>query len=54
MSLSGCIVGVAENSNAAVLVTVGPDGTLLDRRRVELTERGLPTHPHHHPPTDAP
>ena len=41
-------VGVAENSNAAVLVTVARDGTLLDRRRVDLTDRGLPTHPHHH------
>ena len=41
-------VGVAEHGNAAVLVTVGPDGELLDRRRVELTDAGLPTHPHHH------
>ena len=41
-------VGVAEHSNAAVLVTVAADGTLLDRRRIELTECGLPTHPHHH------
>jgi hypothetical protein len=41
-------VGVAENSNTAVLVTVAPGGELLDRRRIELTERGLPTHPHHH------
>jgi hypothetical protein len=41
-------VGVAENSNSAVLVTLGPGGELLDRRRIELTERGLPTHPHHH------
>jgi hypothetical protein len=41
-------VGVAENANAAVLVTIAPDGRLLDRRRVELTEPGLPTHPHHH------
>jgi len=48
MAVAGCIVGVAENSNAAVLVTVAADGRLLDRRRVELTERGLPTHPHHH------
>ena len=40
-------VGVAENSNTAVLVTVAPGGELLDRRRVELTT-GLPTHPHHH------
>jgi hypothetical protein len=41
-------VGVAENGNSAVLVTVTRDGALLDRRRVDLTERGLPTHPHHH------
>jgi hypothetical protein len=40
-------VGVAENSNTAVLVTVAPGGELLDRRRIELT-RGLSTHPHHH------
>ena len=40
-------VGVAENSNTAVLVTVAPGGELLDRRRIELTP-GLPTHPHHH------
>jgi hypothetical protein len=31
-----------------VLVTVAPGGELLDRRRVDLTEPGLPTHPHHH------
>jgi hypothetical protein len=42
------IVGVAEHGNAAVLVTLAPGGKVLDRRRVELTERGLPTHPHHH------
>jgi len=41
-------VGVAEHGNSVVLVTVAPGGELLDRRRVELTERGLPTHPHHH------
>jgi hypothetical protein len=41
-------VGVAEHGNSAVLVTVGPDGRLLDRRRIDLTEPGLPTHPHHH------
>jgi hypothetical protein len=41
-------VGVAEHSNAAVLVTLAPDGQLLDRRRIGLTEPGLPTHPHHH------
>ncbi len=42
-------VGVAENSNSAVLVTVARGGgELLDRRRVDLTDPGLPTHPHHH------
>jgi hypothetical protein len=41
-------VGVAEHANTAVLVTIAADGTLLDRRRIELTDRGLPTHPHHH------
>jgi hypothetical protein len=44
----GAVVGVAENGNTAVLVTVAPGGELLDRRQVDLTERGLPTHPHHH------
>ncbi|HVG46084.1 MAG TPA: hypothetical protein VM890_15180 [Longimicrobium sp.] len=41
-------VGVAEHGNSAVLVTVEPGGELLDRRHVVLTDRGLPTHPHHH------
>ena len=41
-------VGVAEHGSAAILVTLGRDGILADRRRVVLTEAGLPTHPHHH------
>jgi hypothetical protein len=41
-------VGVAEHGSSAVLVTVAPGGGLLDRRRLELIDRGLPTHPHHH------
>jgi hypothetical protein len=41
-------IGVAEHGNSAVLVTVAPGGELLDRRRIDLTDRGLPTHPHHH------
>jgi hypothetical protein len=40
-------VGVAEHGNAAVLVTLGAGGELLDRRSIVLTEPGLPTHPHH-------
>jgi len=43
----GAAVGVAEHGNSAVLITVGPGGQLLDRRRIDLT-RGLPTHPYHH------
>jgi hypothetical protein len=39
-------IGVAEHSNTAILVTVA-GGELVDRRRVELTDRGLSTHPHH-------
>jgi len=40
-------VGVVEHGNSAVLVTIAPGGTFVDRRRVDLT-RGLPTHPYHH------
>ena len=40
-------VGVAEHGNSAVLVTVASGGELLDRRRIDLTQK-LPTHPHHH------
>ena len=41
-------LGVVEHGNSAVLVTLAPGGELLDRRRIDLTEPGLPTHPHHH------
>jgi hypothetical protein len=41
------IVGVAEHGNSVVLVTLGANGELLDRRRVDLTS-DLPTHPYHH------
>jgi hypothetical protein len=41
-------VGVAEHGNSAALVTVAPGGECLGRRRIDLTDRGLPTHPHHH------
>jgi len=48
MSGRAAIVGVAEHANSAVLVTLAPGGEILDRRGVVLTDRGLPTHPHHH------
>jgi hypothetical protein len=41
-------VGVVEHGNSAVLITLSAGGELLDRRRIDLTERGTPTHPHHH------
>lgn len=41
-------VGVAEHGNSAELVTVARDRRLLDRRRIDLTESDLPSHPHHH------
>jgi hypothetical protein len=44
----GAIVGVAEHGNSAVLVTVTRRAELLDRRRIDLTEPGTPTHPYHH------
>jgi hypothetical protein len=47
MSVNGGIVGVSDHGGWAVLVTVARDGTLLDRRRVELVDEGLPKIPHH-------
>jgi hypothetical protein len=41
-------VGVSDHCGWAVLVTVARDGSLLDRRRVELLDAGLPNLPHHH------
>ncbi|MBX7101052.1 MAG: hypothetical protein K1X89_25270 [Myxococcaceae bacterium] len=42
------LVGVMDHAGWAVLITVRPPGALLDRRRVALTEAGLPVMPHHH------
>ena len=47
MSNSGGIVGVSDHGGWAVLVTATREGTLLDRRRVELVGDGLPKLPHH-------
>lgn len=47
MSNNGGIIGVSDHGGWAVLVTVARDGTLLDRRRVELVDEGLPKLPHH-------
>src|SRR5580658_633813 len=47
MSMNGGIIGISDHGGWAVLVTVARDGTLLDRRRVELVGEGLPKLPHH-------
>ena len=47
MSRDAGIIGVSDHGGWAVLVTVAGDGTLLDRRRVELVDEHLPKIPHH-------
>jgi hypothetical protein len=47
MSKKSGIVGISDHGGWAVLVTAAGDGTLLDRRRVELVGEGLPKIPHH-------
>jgi hypothetical protein len=42
------VVGVAEHGKSADLVTIRDDRMILDRRRVDLTPPGTPSHPHHH------
>jgi hypothetical protein len=41
------IIGVSDHGGWAVLVTAAGDGTLVDRRRVELVDEDLPKIPHH-------
>jgi hypothetical protein len=48
VSRDGAIIGVSDHAGWAVLVTVAGDGTLLDRRRLDLLDEGLPKLPHHH------
>jgi hypothetical protein len=48
MSKDSAIIGISDHGGWAVLVTAAADGRLLDRRRVELVDKGLPTIPHHH------
>lgn len=47
MSKNGGIIGISDHGGWAILVTVARDGSLLDRRRVELVDEGLPKIPHH-------
>ena len=47
-SSDGAVIGVADHAGWAVLVTVAADGKVLDSRRVELVDGGLPAMPIHH------
>lgn len=47
MTKQGGYIGVSDHGGWAVMVTVAGDGTLLDRRRVELVDEDLPKIPHH-------
>ncbi len=47
MSKNDGIIGVSDHGGWAVLVTAAGDGTLLDRRHVELVDEDLPKIPHH-------
>jgi hypothetical protein len=47
MAKNGAILGVSDHGGWAVLVTVSREGSLLDRRRVELVDHDLPKIPHH-------
>ncbi|MBV8331763.1 MAG: hypothetical protein JO192_03435 [Candidatus Eremiobacteraeota bacterium] len=42
------VIGVSDHGGWAIFVTAARDGTLLDRRRVELVDDTLPSIPHHH------
>jgi hypothetical protein len=44
---TSAVLGVSDHGGWAIFVTVAPDGTLLDRRRVELVATNLPKIPHH-------
>lgn len=46
--ISGMYVGVAHHLGWAVVVTATADHEVVDRRRVELIEPGLPSAPVHH------
>jgi hypothetical protein len=41
-------IGISDHGGWAILLTATSDGTLLDRRRVELVDDSLPAIPHHH------
>ena len=47
MPSPNAIIGISDHGGWAVFVTAAADGTLLDRRRVDLVDEDLPKIPHH-------
>jgi hypothetical protein len=47
MQPARAIIGISDHCGWAVFVTALPDGTLLDRRRIQLVADDLPKLPHH-------
>ena len=48
------VIGVSEHSGWAILVAAAADGwspVVVDRRRVRLIDKGMPTQPHEHDTT---
>jgi hypothetical protein len=48
VSKDDAFIGVSDHGGWAVLVTATADGTIVDRRRIELVDPDLPKLPHHH------
>lgn len=47
MSSPSAVIGVSDHGGWAIFVTADARGRLLDRRRVDLVDEGLPKIPHH-------
>ena len=48
MSKDDAFIGISDHGGWAALVTATADGTIADRRRIELVDPDLPRLPHHH------
>ena len=48
MARDTAIIGVSDHFGWAVLVTATRAGNLIDRRKLELVDEGLPKYPYHH------
>ena len=48
MDHAEAVVGIADHAGWAAAVTVSREWSVIDRRRLQLVEAGLPAMPHHH------